>query len=58
LDNALVAIEIVHFMKSKTKGRVGDVALKLDISKAYDRIGWEYLRGVMEKMGFACNIPL
>jgi hypothetical protein len=53
LDNALVAIEIVHFMKSKTKGRVGDVALKLDISKAYDRIGWEYLRGVMEKMGFA-----
>jgi hypothetical protein len=45
-------------MKSKTKGRVGDVALKLDISKAYDRIGWEYLRGVMEKMGFACNIPL
>ncbi|MCI42480.1 RNA-directed DNA polymerase (Reverse transcriptase), partial [Trifolium medium] len=39
-------------MKSKMKGKVGDVALKLDISKAYDRIDWDYLRGFMIKMGF------
>ncbi|MCI44353.1 replication protein A 70 kDa dna-binding subunit, partial [Trifolium medium] len=36
LDNAMAAIEIVHFMKSKTRGKQGEVALKLDISKAYD----------------------
>jgi hypothetical protein len=53
LDNAMVAIEVVHYMKSKTKGKMGDVALKLDISKAYDRIDWDYLRGVMQKMGFS-----
>ncbi|MCI25218.1 RNA-directed DNA polymerase (Reverse transcriptase), partial [Trifolium medium] len=53
LDNAMVAIELVHFMKSKTCGKVGDVALKLDISKAYDRIDWEYLKEVMIKMGFS-----
>jgi len=35
-------------MKSKTRKIV--VALKLEISKAYD---WEYLRGVMDKMGFS-----
>jgi hypothetical protein len=29
------------------------VALKLDISKAYDRIDWDYLRGIMTKMGFS-----
>jgi hypothetical protein len=48
----MVAIEIVHFMKSKTRGKMGNVALKLDISKAYDRIDWDYLKDVMVKMGF------
>ncbi|MCI21014.1 RNA-directed DNA polymerase (Reverse transcriptase), partial [Trifolium medium] len=47
LDNAMAAIELVHFMKSKTRGRRGEVALKLDISKAYDRIDWEYLHDIM-----------
>jgi hypothetical protein len=49
----MVAIEIVHFMKSKTRGKKGDVPLKLDISKAYDRIDWEYLRDVLTTMGFS-----
>jgi len=53
LDNALVAIEVVHYMKTKTKGKEKSVALKLDISKAYDRIDWAYLRDVMSKMGFS-----
>lgn len=52
LDNAMVAIEVVHFMKTKTKGTDGYVALKLDISKAYDRMDWDYPRQVMLKMGF------
>jgi len=43
LDNTLVAIELVHYMKTKTKGKEKSVALKLDISKAYDRIDWSYL---------------
>jgi len=37
-DNALVAIEAIHAMKRKTKGWRGDLALKIDISKAYDRV--------------------
>jgi ribonuclease HI len=49
----MTAIEVIHYMKSKTKGKLGDVALKLDISKAYDRIDWSYLRGIMIKMGFS-----
>jgi hypothetical protein len=53
LDNALVAIEIIHHMKAKTKGTQCEVALKLDISKAYDRLDWEYLRDVMIQMGFS-----
>ena len=37
-DNVLVAFELIHYMKRKSYGKVGDVALKIDISKAYDRI--------------------
>jgi len=52
LDNAMVAIEVLHFMKAKTRGEDKYVALKLDISKAYDRMDWNYLRAVLNKMGF------
>lgn len=51
-DNVLVAFEIFHYMKRKHSGLEGEVGLKLDISKAYDRVSWRYLRGVKRRMGF------
>ena len=39
-------------MKMKKVGRVGHVAIKLDMSKAYDRLEWDFLKKIMEKMGF------
>ncbi|GAU50179.1 hypothetical protein TSUD_408720, partial [Trifolium subterraneum] len=53
LDNALIATEVIHALKRKTKGRRGELALKIDISKAYDKVDWGFLRGVMTRMGFA-----
>lgn len=47
LDNAMIATEIVHYMCCKTRGKLGDVTLKIDISKAYDRVDWRYLELVM-----------
>ena len=35
-DNVLVAYETLHTMHSRKKGKTGSMALKLDISKAYD----------------------
>ncbi|KAL0457897.1 UNVERIFIED_CONTAM: putative mitochondrial protein [Sesamum latifolium] len=51
-DNVLLAFEINHFIKNKRKGKISCMALKLDISKAYDKIEWIFLRKVLEKLGF------
>ena len=36
-DNVLVAFEFMHYLEHKKEGKEGFVAIKLDISKAYDR---------------------
>ncbi|XP_012086038.1 uncharacterized protein LOC105645129 [Jatropha curcas] len=51
-DNIIIAYELFHTLKRKNQGRTGIMALKTDMSKAYDHIEWEYLRLIMLKMGF------
>ena len=48
-----MAFEIMHSMSLKRKGKRGQMALKLDLSKAYDRVEWAFLEGIMRHMGFA-----
>ena len=52
-NNILVAFEALHMMNERLKGNEGFMALKLDISKAYDRVEWDFLKAIMRKMGFA-----
>ncbi|XP_074327890.1 uncharacterized protein LOC141665806 [Apium graveolens] len=42
-DNVMIAFEVIHHMKKSVRGSEGDAALKLDISKAYDRVKWMML---------------
>jgi hypothetical protein len=51
-DNALIAIEVIHALKRRTRGMKGELALKIDISKAYDKVDWGFLRGMLERLGF------
>jgi hypothetical protein len=51
-DNIIVAFETLHTMATRLKGRKGFMAIKLDMSKAYDRLEWGFLEAVMRKLGF------
>ena len=53
MDNLIISHECLHFLKNKRQGKDGYIAIKLDMSKAYDRVEWGYLKAVMEKMGFS-----
>jgi hypothetical protein len=51
-DNILVAFETLHHMHQQRKRKYGSVALKLDMSMAYERVEWKFLEKVMQQMGF------
>ena len=49
LDATLVANEVID---SVLKRKESGVLCKLDLEKAYDRINWDFLLSVMQRMGF------
>ena len=51
-DNILIAYESLHHMKTSCTGKTGFMALKLDMSKAYDRVEWVFLEKILLKLGF------
>ncbi|XP_048611438.1 uncharacterized protein LOC125585795 [Brassica napus] len=52
-DNIMIAQEMFHALRTKPGGRVKRMAIKTDMSKAYDRMEWSFIEAVMRKMGFA-----
>ena len=54
-DNIIVAQEMLHKFKS-SKGKKGFVAWKIDLSKAYDRLNWNFIRNVLREIGIRGQI--
>jgi hypothetical protein len=50
-DNVLIAYECLYTIR-KQKVKHSFFALKIDMTKAYDRVEWNYLKGVLLKLGF------
>ena len=40
-------------MKTHNSSKSGCMTLKLDMSKAYDRVEWAFLENLMRRMGFS-----
>ncbi|KAL5568114.1 hypothetical protein UlMin_024689 [Ulmus minor] len=52
-DNAIIGFECLHAIKRKRSKKRGYLALKLDMAKAFDRVEWSFVQGIMLKLGFS-----
>lgn len=48
-----MAFEVLHTICRKIGGKKGLMAFMLDMSKAYDRVEWCFLKAIMEKVWFS-----
>ncbi|KAL0433344.1 UNVERIFIED_CONTAM: putative mitochondrial protein [Sesamum latifolium] len=51
-DNVLLAFELNHYIQGSRQSKGECIALKLDMSKAYDMVEWAFLRGTLLRLGF------
>ena len=52
-DNIMIAQEMFHTLRTKPSGRSKRMAIKTDMSKAYDRMKWSFIEAVMRNMSFS-----
>ena len=51
-DNVLITHETLHFLRTSEAKKYCSMAVKTDMSIAYDRIEWNFLEMVLSKLGF------
>ena len=50
--NILITHEVLHYLKTSKAEKRFSMAIKTDMSKAYDRLEWDFISMVLGKMGF------
>ena len=51
-DNILIAQEMFHGLRTNKACQGKYMAIKTDMSKAYDRVEWDFIKALLQKMGF------
>lgn len=51
-DNILITHEVLHYLKTSQAKKRCSMAVKTDMSKAYDRVEWEFIGLVFKRLGF------
>ena len=51
----IIVQEIIHTIV-KTKERVGYMAVKIDLEKAYDKLEWSFIRGILRRYNLPDNL--
>ena len=51
MNNMIFVQELIHTLSSK-KGKSGFMAIKIDLEKAYDRLDWNFIRGMLNLYKF------
>ncbi|KAK2658999.1 hypothetical protein Ddye_005532 [Dipteronia dyeriana] len=51
-DNVFVVFECLHKLKRRKMKR-SSMAIKLDMSIVYDKVEWDFLKGMMQNLGFS-----
>ncbi|XP_056848971.1 uncharacterized protein LOC130499090 [Raphanus sativus] len=54
-DNILIAQEMFHGLRTNKSCQGKIMAIKTDMSKAYDRVEWNFIEALLSKMGFAAH---
>lgn len=53
MDNAIVGFKCMHKLRRQRTGRLGYFCLKLDMSKVYDRVEWDFMEAMITRLGFS-----
>ncbi|KAI5329450.1 hypothetical protein L3X38_028847 [Prunus dulcis] len=51
-DNIIAAFESIHAIKRRGGSKLKKMVLKLDMSKAYDRVEWTFIEAMLKRLGF------
>ena len=54
-ENIIIAQEAIYYLRNK-KGKKKFMAIKIDLTKAYDMLGWDFINDTLLDVGIPDNI--